>query len=126
VFGINFGPLPWVALATVGLVAAATTFGIFVMSWLKDTRQAGIVFGGVVTLTGMLGVSRIFTGQVPTTSPVMEYLPLVVPQGWAMRLWRDVGSGADPGRLWLAFGALLVWSGIFFVVGRARFRRRYV
>lgn len=37
-------------LAVMGLVILAASFGIFVMSWLKDTKQAGVVIGGVMTV----------------------------------------------------------------------------
>ena len=43
------------SLVILGLVVAAAGFGIFVMSFVKSTRQAGPVIGGVLTLTGMVG-----------------------------------------------------------------------
>src|SRR5512135_2663014 len=54
-FSIHWGrPVPVVLMAA-GLVGAAAGFGILLMSFLKNMRQAGPVMGGVVTLTAMLG-----------------------------------------------------------------------
>ena len=56
----------------------ASAFGIFLMSFLKTTRQAGIVFGGVVTATGML-VLACAVASVPvavTPEPVGDAVGL--------------------------------------------------
>ena len=46
VFDIQWGdPLP-VAIAAAGLVIIAATTGLFLVSLLKNTRHAGIIFGG--------------------------------------------------------------------------------
>ena len=43
-----------------GIIFSASSFGIFVNSFLKNTKQAGVLFGGVLTVTGMMGMIRIF------------------------------------------------------------------
>ncbi len=125
VFGIQYGAWGHVILATLGLAMAATSFGIFMTSWLKDTRQAGMVYGGVVTVTGMVGIVNIFTLNSSSSSWIMEILPLFVPQGWAMRAWQLSMEGAATRQVLLMCGALLVWSAVLFTIGRARFYRRY-
>ena len=122
-FGIDFGPIGGIALGTVATVVSATAFGIFVISWMRDTRQTGLIYGGVLVVTGMLGIVDSFTGG-GLTGRAIEYLPLLVPQGWVYKLWRTVMEGLWS-RSWLYAGGLLVWSTIFFFVGRARFRRRF-
>jgi ABC-2 type transport system permease protein len=61
IFQIQWGSLTALVFLVVGVVVVASSFGIFINSFLKDTKQGGIVFGGVLTLTGMIGMMRIFT-----------------------------------------------------------------
>jgi ABC-2 type transport system permease protein len=123
-FGIDYGSLGGIALATVLTVASATTFGIFLMSFMESTRQTGLIYGGVVVVTGMLGIVDSFTGG-GFTGRVIDVLPLVAPQGWVYKLWLAVMDRAVLSRGWLYAAGLIVWSAIFFIVGRARFRRRF-
>ncbi|MGE5251827.1 MAG: ABC transporter permease, partial [Bacteroidota bacterium] len=60
IFGIQWGEFLPMALAAAGLVIAGSSFGIFVISFVKSTKQGGAVFGGVLTVTGMLGMIRVF------------------------------------------------------------------
>ncbi|HEX5808604.1 MAG TPA: ABC transporter permease, partial [Anaerolineales bacterium] len=60
IFQIEWGNLVAVALIAAGIIFSASSFGIFVNSFLKDTKQAGVLFGGVLTITGMLGMMEIF------------------------------------------------------------------
>ncbi|MBN1978251.1 MAG: ABC transporter permease [Anaerolineae bacterium] len=118
------GPL---AMAVVGLVVLAASFGIFVMSWLKDTKQAGVVIGGVMTVLGMVGISSVFTANVPgAAGGLTEILPLFVPQGWAMRAWRLAIEGGAVGDVLLPFGVMLVLGAAFFAVGVLKFKKRFV
>ncbi len=125
VFGVQWGALPGVVLAMLGSVLTASTFGIFVISWLKDTRQVGAIYGGVMVITGMLGLLPVFTAGMPMRPAAIEVLALIPPQGWAMRGWRLAMSGASMGEIVLNLGVLVLWSGAFFLIGRARFNRRY-
>jgi len=108
----------------VGLVAAANCFGIFIMSLVKSTRQAGIIYGAVLTFSGMLGISSIFTVGT-SVEAAFKVVPLLVPQGWAMRALETAWSGNFLNTLLLT-GGLLVWSIVFFVIGATRFKRRFV
>lgn len=125
IFGLNYGDPLNIAVAILGGVLTATSFGIFVISWVKDAKQAGVIFGGVVTVTGMFGMVDIFTMSIPNPSSVVKSLPLFVPQGWVMRLWKLSMDGADFSKILLVFGGILVWNAVLFGVGWARFNRRY-
>jgi ABC-2 type transport system permease protein len=126
VFGIRWGKFLPVALMTVGVVMAASTFGIFVMSWVKNTRQAGVIYGGVVTVTGMLGMIRTFTFDAPNVPKSLDTITLLVPQGWVLRGYSmAMLEGGTLGRFLLIFAVLMIWSGVFFIVGRARLQRRF-
>jgi ABC-type transport system involved in multi-copper enzyme maturation permease subunit len=92
---------------------------------LKNTRQAGIVFGGVLTLTGMVGIFSVFTVGVSNPPPLMDTIAMLVPQGWAMRALRLSMGGGQFQDVLLIVGGMLVWSAVFFVVAFFRFRKRY-
>lgn len=123
VFGIDWGEGLPVALAAAGLVMVAATTGVFLISFLKNRRQAGVVFGGVLTLTGMLGLISVFTAGSPQAA-TMERVSLLVPQGWAIRAFRIAEGGAG-GDLALTLGALLAWSLVFAAIGIVRLQRRF-
>jgi ABC-2 type transport system permease protein len=116
------GPL---ALAVAGLVVLAASFGVFVMSWLKDTRQAGVVIGGVMTVVGMVGISSVFTGGVPGAGGgIAQILPLFTPHGWAMQAWQLTMGGGTVGDVLLPFGVMIAMTVVFFSIGVLRFRKR--
>jgi len=125
IFDINWGePLP-VALVTVGLVVVASSFGIFVTSFLRDTRQGGIIYGGVMTVMGMVGMLTVFTGANPGGSTAFETASLVVPQGWGVRGWRLLLEGAGVGDVLLTVAVMLIAGIVFFAIGVLKFRKRY-
>ncbi len=126
VFGIRWGEFLPVALMTVGVVVTASAFGIFVMSFVKNTRQAGVIYGGVVSVTGMLGMIRIFTFDAPNVPKSLDTVTLLVPQGWLVRGYSlAMQGGGALGEFLLIFAALMVWSAVFFGIGRTRLQRRF-
>lgn len=125
VFAIHWGDLLPLVAAAAGLVIISATTGLFLVSLLKSTRQAGVVFGGLLTLTGMLGLFPVFTAGSPGMSPVLETVSLLVPQGWAVRGLRQTMDGSPLTDIALTMAAVLLWSAVFFVVGQWRLRRRF-
>jgi ABC-2 type transport system permease protein len=126
VFQIEWGMFISVALTVIGIVFSASAFGIFVNSFLKDTKQGGVIFGGVLSLTGMLGMISIFTGNSPSAGPMTKTASLFVPQGWAVQGILQAMKGAPAADVLTTTGVLLVWSFIFFAIGVGRFNRRYL
>lgn len=125
VFAIQWGePLP-VAIAAAGLIIISATFGLFLVSLLKSTRQAGIVFGGLLTLTGMLGLFPVFTAGAPTIPAALETVSLLVPQGWAIRTFRQAMDGRALSDVALTLGVILLWSTAFFLIGQRRLQKRF-
>jgi ABC-2 type transport system permease protein len=125
VFKTNWGaPIP-LSLAVVGLVVLAPSFGIFAMSLLKDTRQAGVVIGGAMTVLGMVGMSSVFTASAPGAGGLAETLSLFVPQGWSMRAWLLVMDGGNVGDVLPTFGVMIALAAGFFSIGVLRFRKRF-
>jgi ABC-2 type transport system permease protein len=122
IFRIRWGQPLTVALVTLGLVAVSTGFGLFLMSFVKTSRQAGLVMGAVLTVLGMAG--GLFSAGMDVLPSAFERVALLTPQGWAMRGWRLSLAGANPGDVLLPVGAVLVMGVIFFAAGALTFRRR--
>ena len=126
IFGIQWGQLFSVSLTAAGIIFSASSFGIFVNSFLKNTKQAGVLFGGVLTVTGMVGMISIFAMNAPGSARLTSTVSLLVPQGWAIRGLMQSMNGEPVGMVLLTALAMLAWSAAFFVVGVLRFNRRYV
>lgn len=124
-FGIQWGNLPTVFLAALGIVLSASSFGIFVNSFMKNTKQGGAVFGGVLTVTGMLGMIRVIAANTPSGESLGATVSLIVPQGWAIRGMLQSMQGDPLPGLVLNLAVLLIWSAVFFIVGVLRFNKRY-
>ncbi len=123
VFHINWGqPLP-VALVVLGLVVVAAGFGLFVMSFVKNSRQSGPVLGGALTVTGMLG--GLFTVAVPTMPAAFNTLSQLMPQGWALRGWKLALDGGALNDVLLPAAVMLVLGAAFFAFGAMKFQKRF-
>ena len=84
-FGVWWGRPASVFLAWLGMAVASTGFGIFLMSMLKSSRQSGVVLGGVVSATGMMG--GLMTTGMMNLPAAFNIMNLFVPQGWALLAW---------------------------------------
>ena len=124
IFHISWGQPLSVMLATLGLIVAATGFGIMLMSFIRSTRQAGPILGGVLTITGMVG--GLVTNGIPNVPRIMDTVALSMPQGWAMHAWKLSLTGSDPAALVLPTLVLIVLGSIFFTLGLTLFRRRFI
>jgi ABC-2 type transport system permease protein len=123
VFGINWGPILPLMFSAISLVALANSFGIFLMSLVKGTKQAGIIYGAVLTFTGMLGISSVFVIGTPIEK-TFNYLPLIVPQGWAMNAFKASWKG-DLNQVLILASGMIILAMIFFSIGNARFTKRF-
>jgi ABC-2 type transport system permease protein len=122
-FGIRWGaPLP-VALLTIGLIAAAAGFGVLLMSFIRTTRQAGPVMGGVLTITGMLG--GLFTAGIPNAPRAFQTISLATPHGWALRGWKAAIAGGGVGEVLLPAAVTFGAGMLFFAIGLVLFRKRF-
>jgi ABC-2 type transport system permease protein len=122
-FGIRWGkPLP-VAMVTFGLIVVASGFGILLMSFVRTTRQAGAVTGGVLTALGMLG--GLFTVAVPNVPETFLTATLATPQGWALRGWQQALDHAPPGEVVLPVLVMVLIGAACFAAGSMLFRRRF-
>ncbi len=125
IFNIHWGDTLSVALMAIGIIFSASSFGVFVNSFLKNTKQSGVLFGGVLTVTGMLGMISIFAMGSPAAATLGDTVSLLVPQGWAVRGLMQSMNGEPTTTLLMTTLALLVWSTAFFAIGVWRFNKRY-
>jgi ABC-2 type transport system permease protein len=125
-FKVNWGqPVPMILVAA-SMIVLSASFGLFVTSLLKDTRQSGIVYGGVLTMMGMIGMLGIFTAQVPgATKGAFDVVSLLVPQGWAVRGWQTIQAGGGLGDVLVTLLVMLGLAVVFFTVGLLRLRNRF-
>jgi ABC-2 type transport system permease protein len=125
IFQIQWGNPAYVTLIVLGTVLAASSFGIFANSLIKSTKQGGVIYGGILTVTGMLGMIKIFTLSASNSSPSLQTVSLLVPQGWSVNGFLQSSSAASSSDILLTFTVLLVWSIVFFSIGVWRFQRRF-
>jgi len=125
IFGIQWGALWSVVLMAAGIIFSASSFGIFVNSLLKNSKQGGVIFGGVLTVTGMVGMISIFAINSPSAAKMGDTVSLLVPQGWAIRGLMQAMNGEPISSVMITTLALLLWSIVFFAIGVWRFSRRY-
>jgi ABC-2 type transport system permease protein len=121
-FGIHWGrPLP-LLFAVLSLVVVTSGFGIFLMSFVRSSRQAGLVFGGVLTVLGMAG--GLFSAGVDSLPKAFETAAMLTPHGWALRIWKLSLAGARASEMLLPLAVLLAIGAASFVIGAMSFRRR--
>jgi ABC-2 type transport system permease protein len=121
-FRVQWGQPLSVFLVVLGLVVAAAGFGVFVISFIKNTRQAGPVLGGLLSITGMLG--GLFTVNI-LMPQAFTTLNLFFPQGWVLRGWKLALSGTSPAELLLPVAVMLAFGAALFAAGAVMFRKRY-
>ncbi len=119
-FGLKWGPLWLQAAFTILTASLASSFGIFLLSFLKDPKSAGMIYSGINTAVGMLAISSTFTARE-------DVLPfsLVTPHAWPLRMIYQLQNGFSSDML-VTMGVILLWSVAFFVVGLWLFNRRYI
>jgi ABC-2 type transport system permease protein len=124
IFGISWGALLLVVLVTMGTTLAAATFGIFLNSLLKSTKQAGLIFGGLLTFLGIVGGLPVFAAGSSSVDTFVK-VSLLEPVGWAVQGLLKIMNGTRVQDILLTFVVLVAWSIAFFVIGVLRFQKRY-
>ena len=123
IFRISWGQPASALLAALTLVVVASGLGIFIMSLVKTTRQAGPVLGGVLTGMGMAG--GLFTSTIPNMPPAFDTFTLFMPQGLAMHAWKLALAGGGVTEMLLPAAVLLAMGAVLFALGVLFFRRRF-
>jgi ABC-2 type transport system permease protein len=121
-FNIDWGQLGSVILSLLGQMVAAVGMAALLVSFLKSSKQAGFVFGGVLTALGML--SGLFTTNIDMP-PSFDALAKFTPQGWTLKAWELSLAGMPPSALLLPFFILVGMGVVMFAIGATLFRRRF-
>jgi hypothetical protein len=110
------------------MIILSASFGIFITSWLKGTKQAGAVYGGVLNIVGWVGISRMFLALVPGTenfASIGNTISLLSPYGWALWGWQETLAGNGVSDVALIVAVMLALSMAFFTIGVLKFRKRF-
>lgn len=122
-FKITWGDPLKTAMALAGQVVAATSLGVLLISLARNTRQAGAMVGGLLTVLGMMG--GLFTVSAVGLPGIFDVVGLFTPQGWALRAWKGSFSAGPAADLLLPLGVLLAMGLVMFAIGASIFRRRF-
>lgn len=121
-FKIDWGDPLRIGLVCLTLTFLASGFGLFLMSFVKNIRQTGIVLGGVLTALGMLG--GLYTQGFSNLPRAFEIANLFTPHGWAMRAFK-IATGGAAGNLWISLAVMFAIGIVSLAVGMLLFRRRF-
>jgi ABC-2 type transport system permease protein len=122
-FGVYWGASQVGILLAAAMIFAAAGFGVLLMSFLKNMRQAGPVMGGALTLMGLVG--GLFTVAIPNIPASFERIYLSMPQGWALHGWRLAQAGASLSETLLPATVLIGAGCVFFLIGVVILRKRF-
>lgn len=90
-FGADWGPAPAAAALVVAIVLAAAALTAFVATLARSERQADGFASTVTFALVLLGGNFVFVSSSPA---ILRHLALLTPNGWAMRGFVDLQSGA--------------------------------
>ncbi|NTV37549.1 MAG: ABC transporter permease, partial [Anaerolineaceae bacterium] len=121
-FKIHWGQPLVVLAALLASVVACSGLGLFLISFVKTTQQAGPVLGGGLTALGMFG--GLFTVAVPNLPAAFTTIAKFTPQGWAMNCWKLALQDAALSEIAVPALVLTGIGLVLFVVGNLNFRRR--
>lgn len=125
IFGISWGAVLPVGLVIAGVVLAASGFGIFINSLLKNTKQSGLIFGGLLTVLGMIGGLPVMIQGSAAAADTIARVSLFEPVGWAVRGLLQNMHNTPLSQVIPTCLVLAGWSLVFFLIGVLRFQKRY-
>ena len=125
-FGMEWGPRPWLLLPIIlACSAAATGLGLLVATLVESESQVSAYATSTVIL--LAGVSGCFMPR-NWLPELMQTLSLATPHAWALIGYEQVLSTPRPdaGRVFECAGALLAFAAAFMALGAWRFARKTV
>lgn len=122
-FQINWGEPLKIAMALLAQVIAASGLGVFLISLVKSSKQAGAVLGGGLTVLGMAG--GLFTVALPTPPAAIDIVSKFTPHGWVLSAWKMVMMNQTFAEIFLPVLVAIVFGVVMFAVGAFIFRRRF-
>ncbi|MBI5353141.1 MAG: ABC transporter permease [Chloroflexi bacterium] len=120
-FKINWGEPGSLALSLLGQMFASVGLAVLLVSFIKTSKQAGPVFGGGLTMLGML--SGLFTANM--NIDIFNTMGNFTPQGWVLKAWRLSLAGQPVSELIVPFVVLFAMGIVMFVIGARMFGKRF-
>jgi ABC-2 type transport system permease protein len=121
-FNIQWGQPVAIALSLVGQMLASVVLAVLLVSFIKTSKQDGFIFGGVLTMLGML--SGLFTTNIQMPA-AFNALGNFTPQGWVLKAWKLTLAGQPAVELLVPFIVLAAMGLVMFIIGANMFRRRF-
>ena len=121
-FGVNWGQPGSAALGLLGQMFASVGLAVLLVSFVKNTKQAGPIFGGALTGLGML--SGLFTTNINMPAS-FNAIGNFTPQGWVLKAWKLSQAGQPASEMLVPFLVLLAMGVVMFAIGAVMFRKRY-
>jgi linearmycin/streptolysin S transport system permease protein len=122
IFGIHWGAPGTILLALLGQMCASVGLAVLLVSFIKTSNQAGPIFGGALTLLGML--SGLFTTNIAMPES-FKAIGNFTPQGWVLKAWTLSLNGQPASEMILPFLVLVAMGFVMFAIGAMMFNRRY-
>lgn len=122
IFKIRWGNLPAVTLALIGQMFASVGLAVLLVSFIKTSKQSGPIFGGGLTMLGMVG--GLFTTNIAMPDSINR-IGNLTPQGCALKAWKLSLAGQPANELALPFLVLLAMGAVMFAIGALMFRKRF-
>jgi ABC-2 type transport system permease protein len=120
-FKIIWGETGSMLLSLFGQMFASVGLAVLLVSFIKTSKQAGPIFGGALTMLGM--ISGLFTTNIKIEA--FNMMGNFTPQGWVLKAWKMSLAGQPVSELVLPFIVLMVMGVLMFAIGAMMFRRRF-
>lgn len=119
--GVGEDPLAW-AITSIIIALCSTSLGIMIAAVARSEAQISGLSNALMWVAGFLGGALIPVFLIQQI-PVLNILSRLVPQYWAIQAYYDIlARGKGLADVLPALGILLVFSGVFFLLGVRRFR----
>ena len=121
-FGMSFGPRPWLLIPIMLCTSAAATSLGLMFSTLAKTESQVSSFGNLILLSSA-GISGCLVPRA-WMPPLTQKISLMTPHAWALDAYGELLTKESPqlNIIALSCGVLLIFSSVFFVIGLLRFR----
>jgi len=120
-FKIDWGEPGSLTLSLLGQMFASVGLAVLLVSFIKTSKQAGPVFGGGLTMLGM--ISGLFTANM--NIDIFDTMGNFTPQGWVLKAWKLSLAGQPVNELLMPFVVLLAMGVVMFAIGAVMFRKRF-
>ena len=121
-FGMSWGPEPWLLIPIMLCTSAAATALGLMFSTLAKTESQVSSFGNLILLSSA-GISGCLVPRA-WMPPLSQKISLLTPHAWALDAYGELLTKEMPdiATIGQSCGMLLLFSTVFFVVGLYRFR----